>query len=57
MLRADPAWRDPPVILMSANEYRPGIREALAEGLAVIFLAKPLDLDVLNETIQRALTS
>ena len=32
MLRADPAWRAPPVILMSANEHQPGIREALAEG-------------------------
>jgi CheY-like chemotaxis protein len=57
MLRADPAWRDPPVILMSANEHQPGLREALAEGLAVAFLAKPLDLDVLIETVRRALTT
>jgi two-component system chemotaxis response regulator CheY len=57
MLRADPAWRDPPVILMSANEHQPGLREALAEGLAAAFLAKPLDLDVLIETVRRALTT
>lgn len=55
LLRADSAWRDPPVILMSANENQPGIREVLSEGMAATFLAKPLDLDVLIDTIQTAL--
>jgi two-component system, sensor histidine kinase and response regulator len=56
LLRADPAWREPPVILMSANEHQAGIRETVSEGLAVTFLAKPLDLDVLIETIETALS-
>jgi CheY-like chemotaxis protein len=57
LLRADPAWREPPVILMSANERQPGIREAISEGLVATFLAKPLDLDVLIETIRAALVA
>jgi CheY-like chemotaxis protein len=55
LLRADPAWRDPPVILMSANDQQPGIREAVSGGFAATFLAKPLDLDALVEAIQTAL--
>ena len=55
LLRADPAWREPPVILMSANDHQPGIREAVSEGLAVTFLAKPLDLDENIEVVQAAL--
>jgi CheY-like chemotaxis protein len=55
LLRADPAWRNPTVILMSANEHQPGIKEALADGRAAAFIAKPLDLDVLLDEIGRAL--
>jgi CheY-like chemotaxis protein len=54
LLRGEPAWRDPAVILMSADEHQPGIREALAEGAASAFLAKPLNLDHLVDTIWRA---
>jgi CheY-like chemotaxis protein len=54
LLREEPAWREPAVILMSANEHQPGIREALADGTAFAFLTKPLDLDDLIDAIRRA---
>lgn len=54
LLREDPNWRNPAVVLMSAVRQQPGIVEALREGRAVTFLEKPLDLDVLVETIRQA---
>ncbi len=50
-IRADPALRATPVVLMSAN-HQPAIVEA--DGAAA-FVAKPFDLDHLVETIARAL--
>lgn len=56
MLREEPAWHDPSVILMSANEHQPGIREALDAGTVATFLTKPLNLDDLIATISATLS-
>ena len=53
-LREEPAWRDPAVILMSADHHQPGIAEALENGTAARFLAKPLNLDDLVGAIREA---
>jgi DNA-binding response OmpR family regulator len=55
LLRNDPAWHDPVVILMSGNEHQPGVRRALEQGTVSTFLAKPLDLQVLVDTIAEQL--
>lgn len=54
LLHEDPSWRNPAVVLMSAVRHQPGIKEALNDGRAVSFIEKPLDLDVLVETIRQA---
>src|SRR3712207_8861553 len=38
ILRQDPSWDEPPVILMSANVEQPGILAAVREGLVTKFL-------------------
>ena len=48
-LRADPATRHIPVILMSANQH-PATAEAVG---ADTFVAKPFDLDALLSTVER----
>jgi CheY-like chemotaxis protein len=55
LLREDPAWGNPSVVLMSANPQQPVIREALADGTAARFLRKPLDLDDIVEAVRSAL--
>jgi DNA-binding response OmpR family regulator len=54
MLRADPDWRDPPAILMSARPDQPGIEAALEEGTAWRFIAKPFDVDELIAAVREA---
>src|SRR5215208_722960 len=51
VLRQDPHWQAPPVILVSANPRQPGIREAVEEGEAVRFIAKPFGLDELVHAV------
>src|SRR6185436_703073 len=41
LLRQDPRWHEPPIILMSANAGQPGIREVLRNGQVIAFLRKP----------------
>jgi CheY-like chemotaxis protein len=57
-LRRDPHWREPPVILMSAQPDQPLIANALADarkrGEAVRFLAKPFDVDALVDEVAQA---
>ena len=53
LLRHDPAWDAPPVVLMSANADQPDIRSALRSH-AVTFIAKPFDVDRLVEEISTA---
>jgi len=54
VLRQNRHWQAPPVILVSANPRQPGIREAVAEGEAVRFIAKPFGLDELVHTVHTA---
>jgi DNA-binding response OmpR family regulator len=54
LLRADPEWRDPPVILISGHPTQPGVREVLEQGHAVRMLAKPFDVDELVAAVHTA---
>jgi CheY-like chemotaxis protein len=54
LLRDDPAWTHPPVILVSSDVGQPGVPEALADGRAVAALQKPFDIDELIAEIERA---
>jgi CheY-like chemotaxis protein len=56
LLRDDPDWHEPPVILMSADRELPEIRVAVERGDAVTFIAKPFDVDDLVATIERLAT-
>jgi two-component system phosphate regulon response regulator PhoB len=57
LLRADPEWRDPPVILMSARPDQPEIEAALAGGQAGRFIAKPFDVDDLIAAVHDAVAA
>jgi DNA-binding response OmpR family regulator len=54
LLRRDPAWREPPIILMSANIDQPDIRAALQHDGALRFLRKPFDVDELVAAVRRS---
>jgi DNA-binding response OmpR family regulator len=54
LLRADPEWRDPPVVLVSAEPSQPGVADALTRGQAVRIVAKPFDVDELIEAVREA---
>ena len=54
LLRADPHWQEPPVILVSANPGQPGLQEAIRHGQAARFIAKPFDVDQIVEAVQQA---
>jgi DNA-binding response OmpR family regulator len=54
LLRQDPHWHEPPIILMSANDSQPGIHKAVGDGLVTAFLRKPFDPDKLVEEIRAA---
>ena len=57
LLREDPDWHDPPVILVSADRDQAGIREAVRRGDAARFIPKPFDVDDLIRAIREALGS
>ena len=54
LLRQDQHWQAPPVILVSANASQAGIHEAMEEGEAVRFIAKPFDVDELVHAVHTA---
>ncbi len=54
LLRQDPHWNEPPIILMSANPGQPAVADALQEGSVTNFIKKPFDIDELVEHIQSA---
>jgi DNA-binding response OmpR family regulator len=54
LLRQDPHWREPPIILMSADPGQASITEALRAGSVTTFLAKPFDVEELVHQIQAA---
>ena len=57
LLRRDPQWREPPVILMSANFTEAEVQEAIRRGVAVKFLPKPFDVDVLISKLEGAVSA
>jgi DNA-binding response OmpR family regulator len=57
LLRRDPSWDEPPVLLMSADPSQGGIGHALREGLVTTFLRKPFDVDQLLEEVASAISS
>jgi DNA-binding response OmpR family regulator len=54
LLRDDPHWNEPPIILMSANPGQPEISDALRDGAVTTFLKKPFDIDQLVTQIKMA---
>lgn len=54
LLRRDPSWDGPPVVLMSADPDQPGVGEALRRGAAAAIVAKPFDVDDLVRAIRAA---
>jgi CheY-like chemotaxis protein len=54
LLRRDPTWDEPPVVLMSADADQPEIRAALRRGVAARFIPKPFNADHLVEEIRSA---
>jgi CheY-like chemotaxis protein len=54
LLRQDPHWSQPPIILMSADAGQVGIADALRNGWVTTFLSKPFDVDQLLQAIQAA---
>ena len=56
LLRQDPRWHEPPIILMSADARQVAITDALRAGLVTAFLRKPFDVDELVHHIQVAVS-
>ncbi|CAA9265560.1 MAG: hypothetical protein AVDCRST_MAG77-2811 [uncultured Chloroflexi bacterium] len=54
VLRRDPHWREPPVILMSAAPEQAAIQVTLARKGAIRCLAKPFDVDELVAAVREA---
>ena len=55
LLRNDPHWNEPPIILMSANVEQRDLRAALRHDGALRFIRKPFDVDELVKVVQRAI--
>jgi DNA-binding response OmpR family regulator len=51
LLRRDAAWREPPVILISAAPSSPEVKETVASGRALRFIPKPFDVDELIRAV------
>jgi CheY-like chemotaxis protein len=56
-LRREPNRDQPPAILMSAHAYASDVQDAIGRGLAVTFLSKPFDLDVLLRELEAAVSA
>ena len=54
LLRNDPHWSNPPIILMSADAGQVAVTNAIRDGLVTMFLRKPFDVDQLVQVIQAA---
>lgn len=55
LLRNDPHWNEPPIILMSANVEQRDLLAALRHDGALRFIRKPFDVDELVKVVQRAI--
>jgi DNA-binding response OmpR family regulator len=56
LLRRDPSWDEPPIVLMSAHLDQPDLRDVLRHDGGLRFIRKPFDVDELVEAVQRAVT-
>ena len=54
LLRRDPSWKEPPIILMSAHLNQPDLRDVAWHDGGLKFIRKPFDVDQLVEAVQRA---
>jgi DNA-binding response OmpR family regulator len=54
MLRRDPDWRDPPVILVTAQPSQPAVKEAVATDESIRLIAKPFDIEQLVHAVRAA---
>jgi CheY-like chemotaxis protein len=54
LLRKDPHWDEPPIILMSANPGQPAVADAIQKRSVTTFLRKPFDVDQLVDQIRSA---
>ncbi len=54
LLRRDPHWAEPPVVVMSADPNQPEITGAVRDGLITRFLRKPFDVDELVHEVHAA---
>jgi DNA-binding response OmpR family regulator len=54
LLRRNPNWREPPVILMSARPDQPAVQTTLVKGATMRFIAKPFDVDELVAAVHAA---
>jgi DNA-binding response OmpR family regulator len=57
LLRHDPQWDEPPVLLMSGQPEQAGIAAALRDGLVTAFLAKPFDVEDLVAEVHKAVAT
>jgi CheY-like chemotaxis protein len=57
LLRKDPQWDEPPVLLMSGHPEQAGIAVAMRDGLVTAFLAKPFDVEDLVAEVHKAVPS
>jgi DNA-binding response OmpR family regulator len=56
LLRADAAWREPPVILISADPAQSAIGSALEHGEVATFIAKPFVIEDVVDAVRTAAT-
>jgi DNA-binding response OmpR family regulator len=57
LLRKDPHWDEPPVLLMSAHPEQAGVATAIRDGLVTRFLKKPFDIDELINEVREAVAT
>jgi DNA-binding response OmpR family regulator len=57
LLRGDPTWQEPAILLMSADPTQTKINDAVREGLVTDFLPKPFEVDELVAKLSRAVAS
>src|SRR3954469_7095229 len=57
LLRKDPHWDEPPVLLMSARPEQADIDMAVRDGMVPAFLSKPFDVEALVAEVHRAVAA
>jgi len=55
LLRLDPHWNEPLIVMMSAQPGQPAIGDALRDGLVTTFITKPFDVDDLVRKIEKVI--